>query len=85
MSKHYIAVIEETNGSFEYKSEFLFTTDEDPWVYGKEVAADWRSGNTEYDSNVGGFWNEDTIICLDAVKEIPADDFEVLSKYLSVH
>jgi hypothetical protein len=82
--KNYIAKIEEINGGMEYKTEFLFTTKKDSWAYGNKVAADWRSGNSDYDSNVGGYWNEETIIRLDTVHEVPPEDFEVLRKYLPV-
>jgi hypothetical protein len=82
--KNYIGQIEEINGGMEYKTEFLFTTNKDSWAYGNKVAADWRSGNSDYDSNVGGYWNEETIIRLDTVHEVPPEDFEVLRKYLPV-
>ena len=82
--KYYIGQIEEINGGMEYKTDFLFATDKDSRKYGNEVAADWRSGNSDYDSNVGGYWNEETIIRLDTVHEVPSEDFEVLRKYLPV-
>lgn len=83
--KHYFARITENNGGMEYDTPFLFVIKGDPHKYAKKIAKDWRGSDaSDWDKALGGYWCDETMICVDDYREIPEADFEVLKKYLAV-
>lgn len=83
--KYYFGKIEERNGDFEYSDSYLFATDGDPHEYAKAQAMEWRgSGEDDWDEDHEGWWCDCTLIFDGGFREIPKEDFDVLSKYHSV-
>ena len=83
--KYYIGKIEETNGGMEYTDRFLFTTKGNPDKYADKVAMEWRGcSRDDWDEEHGGYWADCTLISDDGWREIPKEDFEILSKYIAV-
>ena len=83
--KYYIGKIEEINGEFEYGTEYLFKTNADPHKFTKKIAMEWRgSSKSDWDKDQEGYWCDHTLICNNGFREVPEDDFVVLSKYLPV-
>jgi len=49
------------------------------------VAMEWRGGDEDdWDEDQEGYWSDSSLIFDSGSTEIPKEDFEVLSKYLSV-
>jgi hypothetical protein len=83
--KYYLGRIEETNGDMEYGSRFVFHTKGSPNKYMQKIAMEWRgSSKGDWDKELQGFWSDCTLIRDDGWREIPKEDFDVLSKYLAV-
>jgi hypothetical protein len=83
--KYYIGKINEVNGGMEYDTKYLFATNGNPDKYSRKVARDWRGCEaSDWDKNDGGWWSDCTLVCDDGSREIPEEDFKVLSKYLAV-
>ena len=83
--KYYIGEIHERNGDLEYDTKYLFATAGDPSEYTKRVAMEWRGGDEDdWDEDQEGYWSDSSLIFDSGSTEIPKEDFEVLSKYLSV-
>jgi hypothetical protein len=83
--KYYLGKVEERNGDFEYTSEYLFATKGDPHKYAKTQAMEWRgSGKDDWDEDQDGWWCDCTLVFDGGCREIPKEDFDVLSKYLAV-
>ena len=83
--KYYLGKIEEINGDMEYSDKYLFATAGRPDRYVKKVARDWRgASNSDWDAGQGGYWVDHTLVRDDGWREIPKEDFDVLSKYLAV-
>jgi len=80
--KYYISTISETNGDFEYDTQYVFSTTGDPDKHADKVAKNWR-GKLEYDKTYGGYWCDNTLITYCESREIPKQDFDVLKKYLA--
>lgn len=83
--KYYLGKIGETNGGMEYDAQYLFSTNGKPEKYADKVAMEWRGcRKSDYDKSDGGYWADCTLVYDNGVKEIPAEDFEVLKKYIPV-
>ena len=83
--KYYIGKILERNGEFEYTSDYLFQTEGDPHEYAGNQAKDWRgSDDDDWSDEDDGYWCDCTLVFNDGYREIPKEDYEVLSKYLAV-
>lgn len=83
--KYYLGNVLERNGEFEYISEYLFATKGSPDRYSKKIAMDWRgSTRDDWDEDQDGWWCDCTLVFDGGRKEIPKEDFDVLSKYLTV-
>jgi hypothetical protein len=83
--KYYLGRIEEINGDMEYTDKFLFHTKGSPDKYVKKVAMEWRGcTRADWDKEQEGYWSDHTIIRNDGWREIPKEDFDVLSKYIAV-
>jgi hypothetical protein len=51
----------------------------------QKIAMEWRgSSKGDWDKELQGFWSDCTLIRDDGWREIPKEDFDVLSKYLAV-
>jgi hypothetical protein len=63
----------------------LFATAGNPREHTKRVAMEWRGGDEDdWDEDQEGYWSDSSLIFDSGSTEIPKEDFEVLSKYLSV-
>ena len=83
--KHYIGKVLERNGDFEYTDTYLFKTKGDPYKFTKKIAMEWRgSGEDDWDEDQDGWWCDCTLVFDGGCREIPKEDFDVLSKYLAV-
>ena len=83
--KFYLGKIEERNGDLEYSDIYLFATEGDPHEYAKAQAKEWRgSDDYDWDEGQGGWWCDCTLIFDGGFKEVPEEDFNVLSKYIAV-
>ena len=83
--EYYLGKILERNGDFEYTSDYLFTTDGDPQQYAEAQAKEWRgSTDDDWDEDQDGWWCDSTLIFNGGHTKIPKEEFEVLSKHLSV-
>lgn len=83
--KFYIGKILERNGEFEYTDMYLFATEGNPLDYAEKQAMEWRgSGEDDWDKDQEGWWCDFTLIFDNGCREIPKEDFEVLSKYIAV-
>jgi hypothetical protein len=83
--KHYIGTICEKNGDMEYSNQYLFVTRKIPEKHADQVAMKWRGSNkSDWDNLVDGYWSDNTVVSDGGFKEIPKEDFEVLSKYLAI-
>jgi hypothetical protein len=83
-TKHYLGKIEERNGEMEYTDRFLFTTKGNPDKYAHKVASTWRGYKEKFDKDHGGYWYDGTLIFVAGCREVPKEDFDVLSKYIAV-
>jgi hypothetical protein len=82
--KQYIVTIHEQHGEYEHKTKCLFRTASDPIKYADNMAKTWY-GDEEPEQADDGYWqNGEIISSAGEVKEIPASDFAILKKYLSV-
>ena len=82
--KHYFATIKEQQGEYEHETRYLFKTAGDPFEIADSVSKTWYALDSEPADN-GGYWHNGEIISsVGEVKEIPASDFAILKKYLSV-
>jgi hypothetical protein len=80
-----MGTIREINGEYEYTTEYLFKTENRASEFAEETAMNWRGGTEEnFDEDQEGYWCDHTLICNDGIKEVPEEDFIVLSKYLVV-
>lgn len=83
--KYYVGKIEEINGGMEYSEKVLFATTGSANKYMDKIARDWRGcSKGDYDKELGGYWSDCTIVRDDGHREIPKEDYEVLSKYMVV-
>lgn len=83
--KYYIGKILERNGEFEYTSDYLFQTEGDPHEYAKTQAMEWRgSSEDDWDEDHEGWWCDCTLVFDGGFREVPKEDFDVLSKYHNV-
>jgi hypothetical protein len=83
--KKYIGVIDERNGDMDYSTQYLFTTKGNPDKYTDKVAMNWRGGTkSDLDKDHEGYWYDNTLIYTAGYREIPEEDYIVLSKYLAV-
>ena len=83
--KYYIGAIDEVNGGMEYSDRLLFATKGSPDKYMDKVAREWRGcTKADWDESHGGYWSDCTLISAGYYKEIPKEDYDVLSKYLVV-
>lgn len=83
--KYYIGKIEERNGDMEYSDKYLFSTKGSAEKYAKKVAKKWRNSSSgDWDEYQGGYWSDCTLVFDGGYREIPKEDYEVLSKYLAV-
>lgn len=82
--KHYIVTIHEQHGEYEHKTKCLFRTASDPLKYADNLAKTWY-GHEEPEQADDGYWqNGEIISSVEEVLAIPASDFAILKKYLSV-
>jgi len=82
--KQYIVTIHEQHGEYEHKTKCLFKTAGDPFEIADSVSKTWYPDESEPADN-GGYWHNGEIISsVGEVQEIPASDFAILKKYLSV-
>lgn len=83
-TKHYIVTIHEQHGEYEHKTKCLFRTASDPLKYADSLAKTWY-GHEEPEQADDGYWqNGEIISSVEEVLAIPAPDFAILKKYLSV-
>jgi hypothetical protein len=83
--KYYLGTIDERNGEMEYSEKYLFTTKGNAEKYAKKVAKNWRnSSSDDWDSYQEGYWSDCTLVFEGGYREIPKEDFDVLSKYMAV-
>lgn len=83
--KYYIGEIHERNGDMEYDTKYLFATKKNPDKYTDNVAMEWRgSDKSDWDEQEDAYWSDCSLIRDYGCKEIPKEDFDILSKYLSV-
>ena len=83
--KYYIGEIHERNGDMEYDTKYLFATKKNPDKYSDKVAMEWRGGDKgDWDEQHDAYWSDCSLIHDYGSKEIPKEDFDVLSKYLAV-
>jgi len=83
--KYYLGTIEERNGEMEYSDKYLFATKGSPERYSKKVAMDWRGcTKDDWDKDQQGYWSDCTLVFDGGCREIPEEDYVVLSKYLAV-
>jgi len=83
--KQYIVTIHEQHGEYEHKTKCLFKTASDPLKYADNMAKTWYGHKDAEPADTSGYWqNGEIISSAGEVKEIPASDFAILKKYLSV-
>ena len=83
--KYYIGEIQERNGEFEYNTKYVFKTDKDPDEYTDKIAMSWRGGDKQdWDEDLKGYWSDQTLIFNSGSETITKEEFDVLSRYLSI-
>lgn len=83
--KYYIGKIMESNGDYEYTDSYLFKTEGNPHDYGEKQAMEWRgSGEDDWDEDHEAWWCDSTLVSNGGHREVPKEDFDVLSKYIAV-
>ena len=83
--KYYLGKIHERNGDMEYDCQYVFAKKGNPDSHTNKVAMEWRGGDkSDWDERHEGYWSDDTLIFDYGCREIPKEDFDVLSKYLAV-
>jgi hypothetical protein len=80
--KYFIGKITEFVGDMEFSDDFLFETAGDPGEYMEKTASTWR-GDLEKDECTDGLWWTDGVSVSDeGFREVPLEDFKILSKYM---
>jgi hypothetical protein len=81
--KYYFATILEVSSGMEFGTDYVFATDDNPADVADKTAKYWRNID-------GSIWHEDyqayeeeyVFMSDHGTREIPKEDFDVLSKYL---
>jgi hypothetical protein len=84
--KAYLVTLTEINGEYEYLSNFVLYSEDDPDMvkeHAREITKEWRGG-AEYDDDSDFAWNDDgcTAVQYDYHREIPMEEAKILEKYL---
>jgi len=85
VKRHYICVINEHNGEYEYGIKFLMTckAGEDPEEKLNAVLLEWRDGG-EREDDLNLVWYDGGVAASSGGwDEIPVSDYEVLKKHLN--